>query len=224
MENIKKKYQVFISSTYKDLIEERAAVTQSLLDMGCIPVGMEQFPASNMSQMEYIKMMLDDCDYYILILAGKYGSLDFDGVGFTEKEYDYAIEKGIPVMSFIIKDVGMLQSKNCEASDIGREKLTAFREKVRNHKLVKSYTDIGSLQAAVAISLSKCIQDYPAVGWIRGSNADSSNDMEFKIGEYMKKHVISLDDIDNLFSVNEETLVLGRDNTDPDNLKKSNSQ
>lgn len=53
-----KKYQVFISSTYKDLIEERAAVTQSLLDMGCIPVGMEQFPASNMSQMEYIKMML----------------------------------------------------------------------------------------------------------------------------------------------------------------------
>ena len=65
---------------------------------------------------------------------------------------------------------------------------------------------------------------YPAVGWIRGSNVDSSNDMEFKIGEYMKKHVISLDDIDNLFSVNEETLVLGGDNTDPDNLKKSNSQ
>lgn len=40
----------------------------------------------------------------------------------------------------------------------------------------------------------------------------------------VQKHVISLDDIDNLFSVNEETLVLDRDNTDPDNLKKSNSQ
>ena len=85
---MKKKYQVFISSTYKDLVDERAAVTQCLLDMGCIPVGMEQFPASNMSQMDYIKMMLDDCDYYVLILAGKYGTIDSDGIGFTEKEYD----------------------------------------------------------------------------------------------------------------------------------------
>ena len=76
--------------------------------MGCIPVGMEQFPASNMSQMEYIKMMLEDCDYYILILAGKYGYIDSDGVGFTEKEYDYAIKKRIPVMSFIIEDIGTL--------------------------------------------------------------------------------------------------------------------
>ena len=91
-----KKYQVFVSSTYTDLIEERAAVTQCLLEMGCIPVGMEQIPASNMSQMEYIQTMLDDCDYYILILAGTYGSTDSDGVGFTEKEYDYAIKKGYP--------------------------------------------------------------------------------------------------------------------------------
>ncbi len=80
--SIKKKYQVFISSTYSDLIDERAAATQCLLDNNCIPVGMEQFPASDMSQMDYIKRMLDDCDYYILILGGRYGSLDRDGVGF----------------------------------------------------------------------------------------------------------------------------------------------
>jgi len=42
-----KKYQVFVSSTYKDLKEERMAVTHLLLKMGFIPVGMEQFPASN---------------------------------------------------------------------------------------------------------------------------------------------------------------------------------
>ena len=83
---MQKKYQVFISSTYVDLIEARAAATQCLLDNDCIPVGMEQFPASEMSQMEYIKKMLDNCDYYILILGGKYGSLDTDGIGFTEKE------------------------------------------------------------------------------------------------------------------------------------------
>lgn len=220
-----KKYQVFVSSTYKDLIEERAAVTQCLLEMGYIPVGMEQFPASNMSQMEYIKMMLDDCDYYILILAGKYGSTDSDGVGFTEKEYDYAIKKGIPVMSFIIKDPGTLQSQKCEVSDEGRAKLTAFRNKVCNQKLVKSYTDISSLQTAVVISLSRCIQDYPAVGWIRGNSFDPPENMESKINDYIHKHSILSDSIDRHISVDVdgETLVIGLDNTDPYSLNRIDS-
>lgn len=218
-----KKYQVFVSSTYTDLIEERAAVTQCLLEMGCIPVGMEQFPASNMSQMEYIKMMLDDCDYYILILAGKYGSTDSDGVGFTEKEYDYAIKKGIPVMSFIIKDPGTLQSQKCEVSDAGRAKLTAFRNKVCNQKLVKSYTDIGSLQAAVAISLNRCIQDYPAIGWLRGSNIDLPDNMESKINDYIHKHSILSDSIDRHITVDGHTLVIGLDNTDPYSLNRIDS-
>lgn len=105
---MKKKYQVFISSTYTDLKEERLAVTQCLLDNDCIPVGMEQFPASGMAQIDYIKRMLDDCDYYILILASRYGSLDSDGKGFTEKEFDYAISKDIPIMSFVFEHTEQL--------------------------------------------------------------------------------------------------------------------
>lgn len=203
---MKKKYQVFISSTYNDLIDERAAVTQCLLDMGCIPVGMEQFPASNMSQMEYIKMMLDDCDYYVLILAGKYGSSDYDGVGFTEKEYNYAIEKGIPVMSFVIKDIGKLINDKCESTKAKRKKLEAFRTKVCAGKLVKFYSDIGTLQAAVAISLNRCIQDFPAVGWIRGDSVDTPEDIEAKFEKYMNEHTVSKEDIDALF--NGETIIL----------------
>lgn len=126
---IKKKYQVFISSTYEDLKDERIAVTHCLLENDCIPVGMEQFPASEMSQMDYIKMMLDDCDYYILILAGKYGSPDNDGIGFTEKEFDYAKSIKIPIMSFVFEDIGKLASQKCEGTDEKRELLKKFREK-----------------------------------------------------------------------------------------------
>ena len=71
-----KRYQVFVSSTYKDLVEERSAVTSCLLDNDCIPVGMEQFPAMPISQWDYIKKMIDSSDYYLLIVAGKYGSID----------------------------------------------------------------------------------------------------------------------------------------------------
>ena len=39
--------------------------------------------------MEYIEKMLDDCDYYILIIGGRYGSLDDDGVGYTEKDANF---------------------------------------------------------------------------------------------------------------------------------------
>ena len=87
-----KRYQVFVSSTYKDLVEERSAVTSCLLDNDCIPIGMEQFPAMPISQWDYIKKMIDSSDYYLLILAGKYGSIDpQSGLSYTEKEFQYAV-------------------------------------------------------------------------------------------------------------------------------------
>lgn len=205
-----KKYQIFISSTYRDLVKERSAVTQCLLDMGCIPLGMEQFPASNMSQMDYIKKMLDDCDYYILILAGKYGSYDHDGISFTEKEYDYAIEKGIPVMSFVIKDPEQLPNYNCETDPKRREKLEAFRKKVCANALVKFYNDIGTLQTAVAISLNRCIQDFPAIGWTRGNSSDIPDDIEAKIEKYLEDHTVTDEDIEAFFKNN--TIILNGGN------------
>jgi hypothetical protein len=41
-----KKYQVFISSTLKDLVRERQETIRSVLDLGHIPSGMEIFPAA----------------------------------------------------------------------------------------------------------------------------------------------------------------------------------
>lgn len=201
-----KKYQVFVSSTYKDLKEERLAVTQLLLKMGFIPVGMEQFPASNMSQMEYIKMMLDSCDYYLLILAGKYGSIDVDGIGFTEKEYDYAIANNIPVMSILVKDIGKLQSDLCEDTDEKRLLLKNFRDKVSKGKLVDFYTDLGSLTTAVATAVHSCVQLFPAKGWIRGETTDGTADIEAKIEKYMQEHTASSADIHALFAG--DTIVL----------------
>lgn len=207
---MKKKYQVFVSSTYNDLKEERLAVTQLLLKMGFIPVGMEQFPASNMSQMEYIKMMLDSCDYYLLILAGKYGSIDTDGIGFTEKEYDYAIENDIPVMSILVSDIGKLENAKCEETDAGRTLLKKFRDKVSAGKLVDFYTDLGSLTTAVATAVHSCVQLFPAKGWIRGESTDGAEDIEAKIEEYMSKHTVSKEDIEALFEG--ETIVLNGGN------------
>ena len=171
---MRKKYQVFVSSTYEDLKDERAAAIQYLLDNDCIPVGMEQFPASDMSQMEYIEKMLEDCDYYILILAGRYGT------GYTEKEYDYACKHGIPVLSFVIKDVGSLPVNKSESEPDKKEKLLAFRKKVCSSKLVKFYTNVDTLKAEIATSINKATKEIPAAGWVRGKKESPQKETQTK--------------------------------------------
>jgi len=103
-----RKFQVFISSTYEDLKSERSEVVQALLEANCIPQGMELFPASSLTQWEFIKRVIDDCDVYVVILAGRYGSLGFDDegrqVGYTEMEFDYAVKSGKPVITLLYEN------------------------------------------------------------------------------------------------------------------------
>ena len=96
-----KRYQVFISSTYEDLKEERSAVIQALLASDYIPAGMELFPASNENQWSLIKNVINECDYYILIIGGRYGSTNKEGKSYTQLEYEYAKEIGKPLAAFI---------------------------------------------------------------------------------------------------------------------------
>ena len=97
------KYQIFVSSTYDDLREEREQVLKATLEMGHIPVGMEMFSAADEEQWKIITRQIDECDYYAVIVAHGYGSV-VDGISYTEKEYDYAISNNIPVLGFIIED------------------------------------------------------------------------------------------------------------------------
>ena len=92
-----KRYQIFVSSTYEDLKEERRTVLSAVQDMEDIPSGMEMFPATDEEQFNFIKKIIDNSDYYVVIVAGRYGSIAPDGLSYTEKEYDYAVSKGIRV-------------------------------------------------------------------------------------------------------------------------------
>jgi hypothetical protein len=95
------RYQVFVSSTYADLEDERRRVIQTVIELDCIPAGMELFPATDEEQFQFIKRVIDDCDYYLLIIGGRYGSTTADGISYTEREYDYAIERGLKVIALL---------------------------------------------------------------------------------------------------------------------------
>lgn len=108
-----KKYQVFVSSTYEDLRLERQEVMNALLELDCIPSGMELFPAADEDQWSLIQGVIDECDYYILILGGRYGSVSNNGVGYTEMEYQYALETNKPIIAFLHKEPDTIEKKKC---------------------------------------------------------------------------------------------------------------
>jgi hypothetical protein len=168
-----KRYQVFASSTYADLKEERRAVMQTLMEMDCIPSGMELFPAADEEQWEFIKKVIDDCDYYLLIIGGRYGSTTAEGISYTEKEYDYAMEKGIKVIALLRKDMDEIPVGKAETDPELRQRLLAFRDNVAQNRLVKFWNTSQELPGLVALSLSKTIKTYPAIGWVRADRAPS---------------------------------------------------
>jgi hypothetical protein len=168
-----RRYQVFISSTYRDLKDERRKVTLSVMELDCIPAGMELFPAADEEQFEFIKKVIDDCDYYLVIVGGRYGSVDSTGVSYTEKEYDYAVSRGIKVIALIHDDPDAIPFGKSESDPAVREKLDVFKKKLATGRLVKYWKHPNELSSAVLSSLSKTIKLYPAVGWIRGNRAAS---------------------------------------------------
>jgi Domain of unknown function (DUF4062) len=150
-----KRYQVFVSSTYADLKEERRAIIQTLIEMDCIPAGMELFPAADEEQFEFIKRIIDDCDYYLLIIGGRYGSTTPDGLSYTEKEFDYACEHGLRVLSFIHENPGAIPMEKSELDPVLRGRLEAFRGKAKAGKLVRPWSDAKELPGLVVLRTVK---------------------------------------------------------------------
>jgi hypothetical protein len=141
-----------------------------LMELDCIPAGMELFPAMDEEQLDFIKRVIDDCDYYILIIGGRYGSTTAEGVSYTEKEYDYAIERGIKVLAFLHGKPGDISNDKSELDPELRLRLDTFRGKASTGRLVKSWTKAEELPGLVALSLSKTIKTYPAIGWVRANH------------------------------------------------------
>jgi hypothetical protein len=67
------KLQVYVSSTYDDLQEERKAAFDAILSLGHIPIGMEKFPASDEKSTEITRRFLDNCDVFVILVGGRYG-------------------------------------------------------------------------------------------------------------------------------------------------------
>ncbi len=168
---VEKRFQVFVSSTFEDLREERAIVISALLQLDCFPAGMELFPAADDDSLTLIKSVIDDSDYYLVILGGRYGTLDkAGGRSYTHLEYEYALATGKPTIALLHSNPGGLPADRTESTDDGRKRFHDFRAELRI-KNCRHWSDRSELTAAVFTGVQHLKRTRPAQGWIRATDS-----------------------------------------------------
>ncbi|HEJ7051600.1 TPA: DUF4062 domain-containing protein [Serratia marcescens] len=207
-----KKYQVFVSSTYKDLHEERQAAVSAILTNGHIPAGMELFSAGDQSQWETIKTWIDESDVYMLILGGRYGSIEPEsGLSYTELEFNYAVEKGKPLFSIVIDGEYLNSKVKSGGVDFiemeNPQKLKSFRDKVTS-RMVKFFKDLKDIQLAVLLSLPAISKGKELSGWISGDAIPDTKGLISEISRLTEENGKLKREVDRLKAKN----VVGKEN------------
>lgn len=137
---------------------------------------MEAFPAADIEQFKYIRQVIDECDYYILVIGDRYGSVDKAGISYTEREYHYAVETGKVVLAFIHGNPSTIPSGKIDIDPLLRDRLDRFKKKITDERLVKNWHNNDELRAQIIVALTLAMKQSPAPGWVRG-DAVASEDL-----------------------------------------------
>jgi hypothetical protein len=197
-----KKLQVFISSTFTDLQDERQAAVEAVLKAGHIPAGMELFKSADESQKETITKWIRESDVYLLILGGRYGSIEpHSEKSYTHWEYDYAGEIGIPRFSIVIKESTLDEKvKKIGQSVLERENYGKYQE-FRSIVLSKTshfFEDIKDIKITIMQALNDLSKDTRLYGWISGKEVESVDDLQKKFINFVDENRLLKKEIERL--------------------------
>lgn len=172
---MERKYQVFVSSTYNDLREERECLKNDLFLGGYIPAGMEAFGARNQNVWDVIQDSIGNSDIFVLVIAGRYGTIDKNcGISYTEKEYNYAKENNIPILVFI-RNRDFIKATDYDDNP-EREKLNEFIRLIEHDYYVTYWDKKEDLSKQVLTAITNLRNDKRNLdclmkGWVRWNPA-----------------------------------------------------
>jgi hypothetical protein len=189
------KYQIFVSSPFRDLRDWRKELMEKILELDHIPSGMELFSAGDDEDWSVIRRAIDQCDIYVVVVGALFGSvIQTEGVSFTQREFRYARDVARkPILAFLV-DGGAYDAERAKLAegnpkseaDAARamherkheDNLIKFREEVKTldktgerRRLVKFVTSPSDLSSKFSSSLQKFIKDPKSSlsGWRRFS-------------------------------------------------------
>jgi hypothetical protein len=187
-----KKLQVFVSSTYEDLRDERQAAVEAILTAGHIPAGMELFTAGDQSQMDVIRRWIDESDVFLLILGGRYGSVEpTTGKSYVHLEYEYAIERGKPLFAVVVNDAALEERVKTAGTAVieikNSAQLQEFRQVVLS-RLVRFWSDVRDIKLAVHETMSEFGRRSDLTGWVPGDQVVSTGLLAEEIARLTKEN------------------------------------
>lgn len=169
---MKNKLQVFVSSTYLDLTEERQTAVEAILEAGHIPAGMELFKAGETIKAT-IQKWIDDSDVYLLILGGRYGSIDSNTqVSYTQWEYEYAVGSGKPTFAIVLSDQYLMRKEQKNPGTVfeteNKDKYETFKKFVLKN-IVYTINNSHELTKKIVIQLNdyNSNPEFANRGWVR---------------------------------------------------------
>lgn len=188
-------YQIFVSSTYSDLVDIRNIAYQAILDMGQVPVGYHDI-AANSNIQETINPLIDNSEIFILIIGENYGSISSSGNSYVEEEYNFAISKGKPVLCFIRSDY----RKN------DNSQFQVFVNKLLSKHFVSLWNNADDFKMKLTTSIYNLIaQNPPNTYWKKYSSRRTNG--ETKIDKYFNDIVDAIG-LDNKDKDNDDILGL----------------
>ncbi len=189
---IRKRLQVFVSSTFSDLIAERQAAVEAILTAGHIPAGMELFTSGDESQMAVIKQWIDESDVFLLILGGRYGSVEpTTSKSYTQLEYEYALKKNKVLFTLVIDEDALEARVKEHGSNVletdNSKKLREFRTLVLT-KLVRFWEDSKDIKIAIGETLSQLSRRDDLSGWVRADQEANTPALADEIARLSKEN------------------------------------
>jgi len=141
------KPKIFISSTVKDLPNEREAAKRAIEKIPAIPIMSEY--TMNAVDKPSVQACVDEVkksDFYVLILGGRYGWELENGISITELEYDTAFKEGIPIFVF---------NTNYKKEN----KQQKFANKAGSQRFWKTVTDVSQLESEILKSYEQYVEE-----------------------------------------------------------------
>jgi hypothetical protein len=87
-----KQSKVFVSSISEDMVDERQVAYEAIRAAGHIPVGFDLIATREWPQFDVRRNLIDASDLFLLILNGRYGSIDKEtNKSSIELDYEYAV-------------------------------------------------------------------------------------------------------------------------------------
>ena len=163
------RFDVFLSSTWIDFREIRPIITDAIQIAGYVVRGMEQFPAMSDEVFEYIKKVINECSYYVLITGTRYGSISPKyGKSYTHLEFEYAKSLGMPILCFMLSDSQLKKVLDHVPDDLANFRNILMTETQIN----KSFVDQADLPRNIVSALAHRHGRDPQKFWINLSGIE----------------------------------------------------